>query len=263
MNSKDDLIQVQEYLGTALLLKEDYAAALQHLSSALQLAQALPAGDNRNYYLSIEIPFYAQALLNLGRIQDAQLAINLNPQVETSDAKLAFAIVRAQLLNTQGRYQEALTVLNKASVQNSTPVDQRWDFYLALASALAHTGDPARAIMLCDQILQPGGAESQVAVVKAKLTKATILLRLGKWQLARSLTEDTEKIFAASGQHESQLLSLAVTTRAAKENGYATQAADATKKMRDILATLEHNYGTANYNLFVKRSEIAEIVPGV
>ena len=134
---------------------------------------------------------------------------------------------------------------------------------MKLAEAHMHIGHSSTTFQLCDQVLAAGGAQNPVTIATAKLVKARALLLSKRLLPSRSLAEDASHVFAASGQLKSLLLSTAVIASSYRQTGPASEATSSAKKVRDILVTLEHNYGTADYNLFVRRSDIAEIASGI
>jgi hypothetical protein len=93
-----------------------------------------------------------------------------------------------------------------------------------------------------------------------KMLKARALLEQGQWQPARALAEEAGQFFRASGQKESELRSVWIAARSYRGAGSTGETNAAVLKIQDILSDFKHNYGTDNYQIFVRRSEIAEIV---
>lgn len=262
--SPTELLQAEEAVGTTLSWKEDYPAALDHFTVALHFAQELPAGPLKEYYLSVEALLRADALYRLGRIEDAKLAVAAVPEAAwKTDTRttLGFAHLQAALLRSEGRYKEALLVARKA-LHGAAASSENWDLQLMVADGLTRTGDSTKALALCDEILAQSGEQSPIVIAEAKQAKARALLELRKWHSASALAEEAGESFRASGKQESELVSLFIAERGYRGIGSMVEANAAEHKIQDILAGFKHNYGVDNYQVFVRRSEIAEIVSG-
>jgi tetratricopeptide (TPR) repeat protein len=263
LDSSTELLQAQEAVGSALLWKQDYLAALDHFTSAFQIAEGMPDHRIRAYYMSEEALFRAEALCWLGRIEEANLAVAAVPPAmwtTDTDAKLGFLRLQAVLLKSQGKYKEALLIAQKALREGAASSDQNWDFQLVVAAGLTHTGNSAKALALCDQILAQAGEQSAITVAETKLVKARALLEERQWMPARALAEEVGQFFRATGQKESELVSSWITFRSYGGAGSVSEAQTAAHKMRDMLSDFRHNYETDNYQIFIRRAEIAEVV---
>jgi tetratricopeptide (TPR) repeat protein len=256
-----ELLQAQEAIGTALFWQEDYPQALDRFSAASHTAVGVPAGQ-RAYYLMVETLLEAQALCRLGRVEEAKRVISEVPERpwRASQERLRFFRAHGELFKSEGRYSEALRVAEQALRQGAEVTGETGDYQLVAAESLTHMNKPAKALVLCDEVLKRGGEQSPVVVAEANLVKARALLDLAQWGPARSMAEEASKFFGASGQKESELVSLWLLARACRGMGSIVEAKAAAQKMKGVLAALKQNYGAGNYQLFIHRPGIAEIV---
>jgi tetratricopeptide (TPR) repeat protein len=264
--SPTELFQAQEAIGSTLYAKEDYPAALEHLTSAFHIAEGMPIAPLRAHYMSVEALMRAEALCRLGRIEEAKLAVAaVSNGTWRTDSRVRFDFVHLQaaLLKSQGRYQEALLLAQRAFREGANAGGEHWDIQLMVADGLTRTGSATKALALCEKILAQAGEQSPIVVAEAKLVKARGLLELRQWQPAIAMAEESGLFFRASGLKESQLVSLWITARSYREAGSAGQAKAATREIQDILSDFKHYYGTDNYQLFVRRSEMADVVSDV
>lgn len=252
-----DQLQAQEAVGAAFLWKQDYLAALDHLTTAVQMASSMGPS-----YQTSEAFLKADALLRLGRLGEAKQILATVPEQArkaSSQGYLNFARLQAEVLMNQGKTKEAAMIAEKALNSDSDSTGKS-DLQLVVAESLTRTGEPNEALALCDEALQSPTDESPITIADAKLAKARALLELGQSQKARSLAADAVRFFESSGQWESQLLSLWLLARIDDAAGSLAEAKVSQQKIQDILSDLRHNYGAENYQLFVKRPGIAEIV---
>jgi hypothetical protein len=248
-------------MGSALYGKEEYPAALEHLTTAFHIAEGMPTAPIRAHYMSVEVLMRAEALCRLGRIEEAKLtvaAVSNGTWRTDSDVRFDFVHLQAALLKSQGRYKEALLMAQTALREGAT--GEHWDLQLMVADGLTRTGSTTKALTFCDEILAHADEQSPVIVAEAKLAKARALVELRQWQPAKALAEESGLFFRASGLKESELVSLWITARSYRGVGSIGQAKAAARGMQDILADFKHNYGTDNYQLFVRRSDMAEVV---
>ena len=263
LDSPTDLLQAQEAVGSTLLWKEDYPAALEHLTTAFHIAEGIPDQRIRAYYMSVEALSRAEALCALGRIKEANLAITeISPAIWTTDpdVKLSFLRLQAVLLKSQGKYKEALLIAQKALREGAASSDRVSDFQLIVADGFTHTGNSAQALTLCDQILAQAAEGNAISVAQAKLLKARALLEEGQWPAARTLAEQAGQFFQVTGQKESELVCRWITVQSYRGAGSMVEAQAAARKVQDMLSEFRHNYGADNYQVFVLRAEIAEVL---
>jgi tetratricopeptide (TPR) repeat protein len=255
-----DLLQAQEAVGSALLWKEDYPAALEHLTTAFQMAKGMP-GD----YPAAEALLRAEALSRLGRFDEAKLTLAAIPNSTWQaggETSLEFARLQAELLMSQGKYKEGLLISQKI-LPKAGGSSEHWDIRLTVGQGLTHSGNAAKTVALCDEMLPSAAEQSPITVAESKLVKAGALLELRQWQSARILAHEAGQVFRDAGQKESELVSLWLLARSYRGAGSLAEANAPVEKIRDILSDFQHNFGADNYPLFAKRSEIAEIVSGV
>ncbi len=263
LGSATELLQAQEAVGSALSWTEDYPAALDHFTAAYRIAEAMPGDQIRAYYMSEEALLMAEALRRLGRIDEAIRAVDAVPNATwrtDSHAKLGLVRLQAALLRSQGKFKEALLVAQKALPEGAGASAENWDLQLIVAENLTHTGQATRALAICNYLLAQAGDQGPVNVAEAKLSKARALLQLRQWGPARSLAEEAGQFFKDAALKESELVSLWITARSYLGNGSVAEARVSTQKIRDILSSFKHNYGTDSYQLFARRSEMLEIV---
>jgi tetratricopeptide (TPR) repeat protein len=257
------LLQAHEAIGSMLISNEEYRSALDDLTSAVHIAEEMPAAL-RVRYLSVEALLRAEALGRLGYIDDARLAVAAVPESAwKTDSQAGFGYTRLQaiLLRTQGRYKEELGIAQKALREGADSSNAAGDFQLMVVEGLTHTGNVARAVTLCDELLGQAGEQSPVVVAELKLAKARALLELRQWQTVRTLAQEAGQFFHASGQQESELVSLWVAARSYRGAGSPVEANAAVRNIQDILSTFRNDYGAEDYKRLVRRAEMAEVVP--
>jgi serine/threonine protein kinase len=248
--SPSDQLQAEEAVGAALLWKQDYPAALDHLTKAVQMASSMG-----KTYKATEASLRAAALLGLGRPSaEVNRALADIPQ-----ESLDFARLQAEILMNQGNWKAAVRISEKA-LNKDNAVSGRPDLQLVDAEGLTRIGRPSNALTLCDDVLQSANDRSPVTVAQANLVKARALFDLSQWQNAKPLATDAARFFETSGQKESQLVSLWLLAKIDLAASEPAEAKASLQKIQDILSDLRHNYGADNYQQFAKRSGIAEIL---
>ena len=264
LGTATERLQAQEAAGSALLSKEDYPAALEYFGAAFHIAEEMGSDDGA-YFMSVEALLRAETLRRLGRFDEAKAAAALIPAAALktgSQARLGLGLVKTAIDNSLGRYQQALLAAQRG-LRESTPLsEENWSFRLIAAEALTHTGKATEALTVCSDILQAPGNQTPV-VAEAKLAKARALLELRRWREARDVAEEATQSFRLLEKRESEMLSSWMVAESYRGEGSMAESKAAEQKVQGILAGFKKSYGDGNYQIYIKRSEIAEILPGL
>jgi tetratricopeptide (TPR) repeat protein/tRNA A-37 threonylcarbamoyl transferase component Bud32 len=261
LGAAPEILQAQEAIASALFSKEDYSEALDYATSAFQIAEAMPSDANRAHYLAVEGLLRSQILCRLGRTDEATSLIATIHGVSwnaDNQTKGGLARFQAEAYKSKGKYREMIATARRGLRDASS--DQQSDFQLLLVEGLARTGNAVAARALSDQLLKTTALQNPVVTAQAKLAEARVLLSLQKWQPARALAEEACQFFHSSGMIESELIGLWIVLRS--YNGDPAETRSVTKKIENQLSRLKEEYGEPNYQSFIRRSDIAEILPG-
>jgi tetratricopeptide (TPR) repeat protein len=246
------IAQAEEAVGTSYLGLQQYPEALQHFDAALAAAQR----SNDELIASYERLHRAETLGRLGRFNEAEQQL-----AGPKDERLGVwsSQIRGRLLSMQGRYANAVMVARMAleSHPNLSPADAA-DFCITGSMAAAKTGALDQAwkwVRKAEGLAQQVGDPETVANIS--LARATLNLKTGSLQDAKSSAQEALTFYQAHGQSESEWLTwyhLALIEKALGSNEEASQSAS---KSLYILSMFEHNWSVSAALTYERRPDVS------
>jgi tetratricopeptide (TPR) repeat protein len=253
LNKPAAVMRAEDAVGSVLLDLERYPEALEHFQRALAASRVLNSGVE--YYLL----HYANTSWRLGDYGEAERALQSLPAKSRSrpDIAVGVAEIDSAMLMSQKRYAAAMEIVRPFSADKSN-VDPGY-FERMMCEIETASGSPSPAEDWCRMAVAQAHHESDpLAAAAAELALANAYLSAGSAAQALPTAQGAHDFFAASGQKESEylsLLSLAKISRALKDSANERQYAH---KGLDILSSFEHNWSPQQFRAYSSRVDVRE-----
>jgi Tfp pilus assembly protein PilF len=247
------IMRAEDALGSVLLDLERYPEALDHFQRELSASRLLNAN------IEYSLLHYADTVWRLGDYAGAERTLAALPAASRtrSDVATGVAEVTTDMFFSQGRYAAAKQVAQR-SLANKTNVDPGYLERL-MCEIETVSGSPAPAEEWCRKAIAQARQESDPrAGAAAELSLANAYLAAGSAAQALPVAKSARDFFTASGQNESEylsLLSLAKILRALKNTVDSKQSA---QEGLDILARFKHNWSPQQYKGYSGRRDVRE-----
>jgi serine/threonine protein kinase/tetratricopeptide (TPR) repeat protein len=257
----DDASGVSDsHMSLAILLgsnEEKYTEALAHLDEKLSNDEARHskrgmASDQMNR---------ARFLSQLGRYDDARAALDAaydlaNDKEAQLKPVLAWVhLIRARVALSQAQYAEAKKEAQLASDFKFSDVTLQADYTSGLAQALS--GSLPEGRKLCEEAFEAAEKlKSSPLTTSAQLALAEVMLLQKDSAAALDNALQLEKVFAQSGQQDSEWRALLIAARASDLAGNKTAAREYAARAAQTCNALQQRWGAEAYQNYLKRPDI-------
>jgi tetratricopeptide (TPR) repeat protein/tRNA A-37 threonylcarbamoyl transferase component Bud32 len=257
----DDASGVSDsHMSLAMLLgsnEEKYTEALAHLDEKLSNDDARHskrgmASDQMNR---------GRFLWQLGRYDDARAALDAaydlaNDKEAQLKTVLAWVhLIRAQVALSQAQYSEAKKEAQLASDFKFPDVTLQAHYTSGLAQALS--GSLPEGRKLCEEALEAAeNVKSSPLATSARLALAEVMLLQKDSAAALDNALQLEKVFAQSGQQDSEWRALLIAARASDLTGNKTAAREYAARAAQTCNALQPRWGAEAYQSYLKRPDI-------
>jgi len=246
------ILRAEDAVGSVLLDLERYPEALDHFQRAISASHKVNADE---YYLL----HYADAVWRFGDYGETERTLASLPATSMTrpDIAVSAAEITSGILMSQRRFAAAKQIAQR-SLADKSNVDPGY-FERLTCQIETVSGAPASAEEWCRKAIEQARRESDpVAAAAAQLALANAYLAAADAAQALPLAQAAHDFFAASGQKESEylsLLSLAKISLAGKNTAAAKQSA---QKGLDILSGFQHNWAPQQYKGYSSRRDVRE-----
>ena len=247
-------------MNLAILLganQEKYTEALAHLDEKLSLDK----GRNSKRGVASDQMNRANFLWQLGRYDEARAALDAafelaNDKEAQLKTVLAWVhLVRARMALSQTQYPEAKKEAQLASDYNFPDVNLQANYTSGLAQALS--GSLPEGRKLCDEAFDAAQKlKSRPLTTRAQLALAEVMLLQKENAAALENALQLEKVFAQSGQQDSEWRALLVAARASDLTGNKSAAREYAARAAQTCSALQPRWGTEAYQNYLKRPDI-------
>jgi len=247
------VMRAEEALGSVFFALERYPEALDHFQKELSASRLLNAN------IEYSLLHCANTIWRLGDYVEAERTLAALPAATRTrpDVATGVAEITTDMLFSQGRYGAAKLVAQR-SLGDKSNVDPGY-FERLMCEIETVSGSPAHAEEWCQKAIAQARQESdRRAGAAAELALANAYLEAGSAAQALPVAQSAHDFFAASGQNESEylsLLSLAKISHALKNTAGGEQSA---QKGLDILSSFEHNWSPQQYKGYLSRRDVRE-----
>jgi len=241
------------------LNQESYAEALSHLDEKLKIDQS----HNMNRGIAFDQMNRGRFLSLLGRYAEAKTALDgafelanrKEAQYKTVMAQVH--LFRAQTALSQRQYAEAVknAQLAIAASQEFPDIMAQAQFTLGLANA--YSGAAAAGQKLGEDALALANkTKSRVIITSVQLALAEIYLLEKNSDQAQKSALELQKIFAQSGQKDSEWRALLIAARASDLAGNKSAAQEYAARADKSCSELQQKLGDENYQSYLRRPDI-------
>ena len=246
------MIQLEEAVGTVDLFLERYQDALAHFEMAVSIAR-----QNASRLVDYEVMHAADALWRLGRYDEAERNLNSLAADSQRDSYLATNIdlVRAAMLLSQGRYQEAIDTNKRVRALDPDAVSPEVDISDSLAEL--SLGSKQQALRLASRaLLDAQRTTNKILIAEAQAANARADLKSASPERAKALAESAQAIFDETGQWESEWQNLTLLSEISSALGDSKTSKIYASKALDIISVFQHNCEVTAYKLYIARPDV-------
>jgi tetratricopeptide (TPR) repeat protein len=240
--------------------QEMYPEALSHLDEKVKIDEAQGA----KVQLGFDQMNRGAFLWQLGRYADARVALDsafeiANRPEANYKAVLAWVhLTNAQMTLSQGKYDEAKKNGQLAlEVSGSQFPDVTLQAKYCTGRAAAFSGAPQVGRKSCEEaVLMAKKVNTPQLISTALLALAEVLMIGNDTKGALENALEAEKMFARSGQQDSQWRALLIAARAGESAGNKSAAQDYASQADSLCAGLEQKWGKEAYEGYLRRPDI-------
>jgi tetratricopeptide (TPR) repeat protein len=258
----DDLGVADSHMNLAILAginEENYPDALSHLDEKLKIDQARnSARGEASTQLNRGI-----FLWQLGRFDDARMALDAafelaNKKEAQINTVLALVhMVRGRMALSQGQYGDAKKEAQAALELSDKFPDIALQAKRTSGLAQAFSGALPEARRLCEEALAAARqVKSQPLTTSAQLALAEVILLQKDANRAMAQALEAQKVFAQSGQQDSEWRALLIAARASDLAGNKSAARDYATRADQLCNSLSQKWGADAYQSYLKRPDI-------
>jgi len=252
-NDPASIETAEQSVGNILLDLERFPDALTHYEEALK-ASRLIHGSVAYHELNC-----ADALWRLGRYREAEDMLGVIPAKDRKRTDIASALnmIQAQMLLSQRRYAEALSISRHAlNSYAALPADRVADFESVEALAEAELGEMKQAQKDAQQLLALAHKQSDEGLIaEASMAAVAVDLQAHLPDQALPMAQTANRYFSGKGEKESEWLSLYYEAKACKASGDITNSSTSAKKALDILGEFEKTWIPSTYQQYAARPD--------
>jgi len=248
------------HMNLALLLagnEEKYPEALAHLDEKLSIDDTRHSKRGMAY----DQMNRANLLWQLGRYDDARAALDAafalaNEKEAQLKPVLAWVhLIRARIALSQEQHADAKKEAQLASDYNFPDVSLQANSTNGLAQA--RSGSLPEGRKLCDEAFDAAQKlKSRPLTTSAQLALAEVMLLQKDSTAALENALQLEKIFAQSGQQDSEWRALLVAARASDLTGNKSAAREYAARAEQTCSALQQRWGAEAYQNYLKRPDI-------
>ena len=242
------------------LNQEMYPEGLSHLDEKLKIDEAQGA----KVQLGFDQMNRGAFLWKLGRYAEARVALDsafeiANRPEANYKAVLAWVhLTNAQMALSQGNYDEAkkkgqLALDVSAAQFNDVTLQAKY----SMGRAEALSGAPQVGRKLCEEAVPMARKENSPQLISAALLALGEVLLIGNdTKGAAENALEAKKMFARSGQQDSEWRALVIAARAVESAGDKAAARDYASQADSLCAGLEQKWGKEAYEGYLRRPDI-------
>ena len=239
--------------------QEKYTEALAHLDEKLKIDQ----GRNSARGVASDQMNRGNFFWQLGRYDDARAALDAafelaNKKEAQINTVLAWVhLIRGRIALSQGQYAEATKEAAAALEMSDKFPDIALIANYTSALARAARGPDPEARKLCEEALASAQRlKSQPLTTSAQLALAEVMLLQKDSAGALENALAAQKVFAQSGQQDSEWRALLIAARASDLTGDKTAAKDYASRADQVCNALPQKWGADAYQSYLKRPDI-------
>ena len=257
----DDSGLADSHMNFALLSgnEEKYPDALAHLDEKLKLDQKREskrgqASDQMNRGVF---------LWRLGRYDEARAALDSSMELASepgANLKTVIAwvhLIRARLAASQLQYAEARKEAQTALDLSDKFRDVALQAKACMGLAMAMSGSASQGKTLCDDALAMAQqVKSPILITSTQLALAEVMLLNKDAAGARDLALALQKVFAQSGQPDSEWRALMIAARASELAGDKSAAHNYASQAEQVCSSLSEKWGAGAFQSYLKRPDV-------
>jgi tetratricopeptide (TPR) repeat protein len=237
--------------------EEKYTEALAHLDEKLALDDARQAKRG----MASDQMNRANFLWQLGRYDEARAALDAafelaNDKEAQLKTVLAWVhLIRARIALSQAQYADAKKEAQLASDYKFQDVTLQANYTSGRSQALS--GSPQEGRKLCDEAFDAAQTlKSRPLTSSAQLALAEAMLLQKDSAASLDNALQVEKVFAQSGQQDSEWRALLLAARASNLAGNKSAARDYAARAEQTSNALQAKWGAEAYQNYLKRPDI-------
>jgi tetratricopeptide (TPR) repeat protein len=237
--------------------EEKYTEALAHLDEKLALDDARQAKRG----MASDQMNRANFLWQLGRYDEARAALDAafelaNDKEAQLKTVLAWVhLIRARIALSQAQYADAKNEAQLASDYKFQDVTLQANYTSGRSQALS--GSPQEGRKLCDEAFDAAQKlKSRPLTSSAQLALAEVMLLQKDGAAALDNALQVEKVFAQSGQQDSEWRALLLAARASYLAGNKSAAREYAARAEQTRNALQQQWGAEAYQNYLKRPDI-------
>jgi tetratricopeptide (TPR) repeat protein len=247
-------IQAEDLTGSIFLLLANYPAAVAHFQIALSLSRNQ---EERN----MERRHVADALWRLGEYADAGKELSLPPAEDILDSRVAR--IRAGMLLSENKYLDVISLAARLK-ERPTSLDGELDLQLSAANAELHLSRIVSAQQRLNTLLSDAQVVNNRSLQQSILAaRSTLLLKQGAPSEAERIALQATQYFHWSGQKDMEFFSLCTISDIQSDLGKVGDSSESAEKAIDILHGWEQTWDSSLVESFLRRPDIASILPNL
>jgi tetratricopeptide (TPR) repeat protein len=238
--------------------QEIYTEALSHLDEKLKMDEARSARGVASDQMN-----RGRFLWQLGRYDEARAALNAayelaNKKEAQIKTVLAWVhLIRGSIAVSQGQYAEAKKEAQAALDLSDKFPDVALQARYTSGLAQAFSGSILEGRKLCDEALAAAQKlKSRPLMTSAQLVLAEVMLLQKEAASALDNALAAQKVFAQSGQQDSEWRALLIAARASDLAGNKLAAQDYASRADQACGALPQKWGADAYQGYLKRPDI-------
>lgn len=239
--------------------QEQYVEALSHLDEKLKIDQS----HDMRRGIAFDQMNRGRFLGELGRYADAKAALDAafdlaNQKEAQYKTVMAWVhLVRARIALSQLQYGEARKNAQLAVEASEKFPDVMLQAQCTLGLVSAYSGSAPAGQKLCeDALVLANKTKSRAAITSVQLALAEIALLERNGAEALNGALDLQKIFAQSGQKDSEWRALLIAARASELAGNHTAGQDYASRADKACKELQQKLGAESYESYLRRPDI-------
>ena len=271
----DDSGIADSHMNMALVFgfnQEKYTEALSHLDEKVKIDE----GHHSERGLASDQINRATFLWQLGRYDEARAALDTafelanKKEAQMKTVLVYVPLIRARMALSQSQYAEAKKQAQLALDLSEKIPDAAVQAKQAMGLAEAFSGSASQGKKLCEEALAAAQAlKSRTLITSTQLALAEAML-LNKEAAALQTALEAQKMFAESGQKDSEWRALLIAARSSDLAGNRSAASDYATRAETACNALPQVWGAEAYQSYLRRPDIqtyrkqvAQVLQGV
>jgi tetratricopeptide (TPR) repeat protein/tRNA A-37 threonylcarbamoyl transferase component Bud32 len=239
--------------------QEKYTEALAHLDQKLKIDEAAQSGRG----MASDQMNRGKFLWQLGRYDEARAALDAAFEIanrKEAQIKPVLAwvhLIKAQIALSQTQYPEAKKEAQLALDLSEKFPDVALQAKAVMGLAQALSGSAAEGRKLCEEAVSIAqGLKSRALITGAQLALAQTMVLNKDNAAAIQTASEAQKIFAQSGQKDSEWRALLIAARASDAAGDKSAARDYAARADAACNALQQMWGADSYESYLRRPDI-------